>query len=136
MLKSVTARDYMETTLVTFRPEMDVLEAVEWLLEYRISGAPVVDEQHQLIGVLSEKDCLKTVLSAAYHDDLGATVGELMTPKPETVDADTSIVDLAELFLKTNRRRFPVVDEGVLIGQISRRDVLRAFERFVNPKAR
>jgi CBS domain-containing protein len=136
MLKSVTARDYMATNVVTFTADMDVLEAVEWLLDYQISGAPVIDEQHQLVGMLSEKDCLKTVLSAAYHDDLGATVGELMTAGVETVDADTSIVELAELFLKTNRRRYPVVEEGRLVGQISRRDVLKAFERFVNPKAR
>ena len=136
MLKSVTARDYMATNLITFTPDMDVLEAVEWLLDYQISGAPVVDEQHQLIGVLSERDCLKTVLSAAYHDDLGATVGELMTAEVDTVDADTNIVELAELFLKSNRRRYPVVEEGRLVGLISRRDVLKAFERFVNPKAR
>jgi CBS domain-containing protein len=136
MLKSVTARDYMATNLITFTPDMDVLEAVEWLLDYQISGAPVVDEQHQLIGVLSERDCLQTVLSAAYHDDLGATVGELMTAQVDTVEADTSIVELAEMFLKSNRRLYPVVEEGRLVGQISRRDVLKAFERFVNPKAK
>jgi len=136
MLKSVTARDYMATYLVTFKTDTDVLEAVNSLLQYRISGAPVVDEQNHMLGIISEKDCLKAVLSAAYHDDLGATVGELMTKHVETVDADISILDVAELFLKTNIRRYPVLHEGRLVGQISRRDILRAFVRFVNPKDR
>jgi CBS domain-containing protein len=126
----------MATTLVTFTPDMDVLEAVRMLVEYKISGAPVVDEKHHLVGVLSEKDCLKAVLSATYHDDLGATVGDLMTPHVEAVDADASIIEIAEKFLEHNRRRYPVLDEGRLVGQISRRDVLRAFQKFVNPKAR
>lgn len=135
MLRSVTARDYMATTLVTFTPDMDVIEAVRMLVEYRISGAPVVDGKHHLIGMLSEKDCLKSVLSASYHGDLGATVGDLMTPHVEAVDAESSIIDIAERFLEHNRRRYPVLEEGRLVGQISRRDVLRAFQKFVNPKA-
>jgi CBS domain-containing protein len=126
----------MATYLVTFKTDTDVLEAVNSLLQYRISGAPVVDEQNHMLGIISEKDCLKAVLSAAYHDDLGATVGELMTKNVETVDADISILDVAELFLKTNIRRYPVLHEGRLVGQISRRDILRAFVRFVNPKDR
>ncbi len=136
MLRSVTARDYMATTLVTFKPDMDVLEAVRMLVEYKISGAPVVDDKHQLVGILSEKDCLKAVLSATYHDDLCATVGDLMTPSVEAVDADSSIIEIAERFLEYNRRRYPVLEEGRLIGQISRRDILRAFQKFVNPKTR
>jgi CBS domain-containing protein len=126
----------MATYLVTFKTDTDVLEAVNSLLQYRISGAPVVDEQNHMLGIISEKDCLKAVLSAAYHDDLGATVGELMTKDVETVDADISILDVAELFLQTNIRRYPVLHEGRLVGQISRRDILRAFVRFVNPKDR
>ena len=137
MLKSVTARDYMASGLVTFKPDTDVLEAVKDLLEYRISGAPVVDDHHRLVGVISEKDCLKTVLSAAYNGDWGATVAELMTKEVETVAADASIVEVAEMFVKDNRRRYPVVDdEGRLVGQISRRDILRALEFFVSPKAK
>ncbi len=136
MLHSVTARDYMATTLVTFTPDMDVLQAVKMLVEYKIAGAPVVDEKKHLVGMLSEKDCLKTVLSATYHDDLGATVGDLMTPNVEWVDADTSIVEIAEMFLEHNRRHYPVLDEGRLVGKIARRDVLRAFLKFVNPKSR
>jgi CBS domain-containing protein len=134
MLRSVTVRDYMATYLVTFTENMDAIEAVDHLLQYRISGAPVVDEQHHLIGMLTEKDCMKTVLSAAYHDDLGATVGDLMTRTVETVDVETGIIDLAEKFLKTNIRRYPVVDDGRLVGQISRRDVLRAFLIFMDPR--
>jgi CBS domain-containing protein len=77
---------------------------------------------------------MKTVLSAAYHDDLGGTVGELMTRTVETVDVDMGIVELAERFLKTSVRRYPVLDDGRLVGQISRRDVLRAFLIFMDPR--
>ena len=136
MLKSVTVRDYMAAYVVTFNPDTDVLEAVNDLLQYRISGAPVVDEQHHIVGIVSEKDCLKAVLSAAYHDDLGVNVGDIMTHKVETVDAEMSIVELAEKFLAENVRRYPVLEEGRLVGQISRRDILRAFVRFVNPRAK
>lgn len=134
MLRSVTVRDYMATYLVTFTETMDAIEAVDHLLQYRISGAPVVDEQKHLIGMLTEKDCMKTVLSAAYHDDLGATVGDLMTRTVETIDVDMSMVELAERFLKTSIRRYPVLDDGRLVGQISRRDVLRAFLIFMDPR--
>jgi CBS domain-containing protein len=136
MLHSVTARDYMAAYLITFNTDTDVLEAVNLLLQYRISGAPVVDEQHHIIGIISEKDCLKAVLTAAYHEDLGVTVGDLMTPNVKSVDADMSIVEVAEKFLEDNVRRYPVLEEGRLVGQISRRDILRAFIRFVNPKAK
>ncbi len=134
MLRSVTVRDYMATYLVTFTPDMDAIEAVDHLLQYRISGAPVVDEQHHLIGMLTEKDCMKTVLSAAYHDDLGATVGDLMSREVETIEADMGMIELAERFLKTHIRRYPVLDDGRLVGQISRRDVLRAFLIFMDPR--
>lgn len=136
MLRSVTARDYMSDALVTLQPGMDVLEAVDLLLEFKISGAPVVDEDHELVGMLSEADCLKTVLSATYHNDLGANVEDVMTTTVDTIDANSSIVEVAEYFLSKHRRRLPVVEDGRVIGQISRRDVLAAFQKFTDPRAR
>jgi len=126
--KSVVVKDYMARTLVTFKPETDVLNAVHELVKHRIAGAPVVDDAGNLIGMLSELDCLKVALHAGYHGDWGGPVSDYMSDGVETVDAEMSIIDLAQVFLDTKFRRFPVMEKNRLIGQISRRDVLRALE--------
>ena len=128
-LKSVTVRDYMATGLITLTPEMGVMEAVQKFLDYRISGAPVVDERGNMIGMLSEKDCLKVVLNAAYYEEMGGTVNDFMMKDVITIDASTGIVEVAEMFIKSSFRRYPVVSDDKLIGQISRRDVLKALEK-------
>ncbi|NCF72056.1 MAG: CBS domain-containing protein [Gammaproteobacteria bacterium] len=128
MSKSVLVKDYMARTLVTFKADTDVLDAVHVLVKNRIAGAPVVDDSGTLIGMLSELDCMKVALHAGYHGDWGGPVSDYMSDGVQTVDAEMSIVDLAQLFLDTTYRRFPVVDKNRLIGQISRRDVLRALE--------
>ncbi len=126
--KSVVVKDYMARTLVTFKRDTDVLDAVHLLVKNRIAGAPVVDDSGNLIGMLSELDCLKVALHAGYHGDWGGPVSEYMSDGVETVDAEMSIVDLAQVFLDSKYRRFPVVAKNRLVGQISRRDVLRALE--------
>lgn len=126
--KSALVRDYMAGKLVTFKPDMDVLDAIHELVHHRIAGAPVVDDQGELIGMLSELDCMKVALNAGYYSDRGGPVSDFMTADVETVDADMSIVDLAQRFLQSKFRRFPVLHENRLVGQISRRDVLRALE--------
>jgi CBS domain-containing protein len=128
-LKSVTVKDYMATGLITLTPEMGVMEAVQKFLDYRISGAPVVDERGNMIGMLSEKDCLKVVLNAAYYEEMGGTVNDFMMKDVITIDASTGIVEVAEMFIKSSFRRYPVISEDKLIGQISRRDVLKALEK-------
>jgi CBS domain-containing protein len=127
--KSIVVKDYMTRSLVTFKPETEVLDAVHELVKRRIAGAPVVDDSGSLIGMLSELDCMKIALHAGYHGDWGGPVSDYMSDGVETVDAEMSIVDLAQTFLDTKFRRFPVVDKNRLIGQISRRDVLRALEQ-------
>jgi CBS domain-containing protein len=126
--KPARVSDYMTGKLVTFHPETDVLDAIHQLVHHGIAGAPVTDDQGQLVGMLSEFDCMKIALHASYHGDWGGPVSEYMTTNTQTVDADMSIVDLAQRFLDSGFRRFPVVKDHRLIGQISRRDVLRALQ--------
>ena len=126
-LKSCLVRDYMAGSLVSFKPEMDVLDAIHALVRHRIAGAPVVNDQGELVGMLSELDCLRVSLNAGYYGDWGGPVADFMTPDVETVDADMNIVDLAQKFLDCGFRRFPVLRNNRLVGQISRRDVLRAL---------
>jgi CBS domain-containing protein len=117
----------MTGKLVTFAPDMSVLDAIHELVEHHIAGAPVVDDHGHLVGMLSEFDCMKTVLMAGYHGDPGGPVADYMVTEVDTVDAGMSIIDLAELFLASGYRRYPVLKDNRLVGQISRRDVLRAL---------
>ena len=128
MLKSIKVSDYMAASLVTFKPDMEMRMAISQLVEKRISGAPVVDDHGNLVGVLSEQDCMKVALSAGYYDDYAGQVKDYMSPKVTTIDADTSILTLAQLFIDSPFRRYPVMQNNRLVGQISRRDVLRALE--------
>jgi CBS domain-containing protein len=105
-----------------------VLDAVHSLVKNRIAGAPVVDDAGNLLGMLSELDCMKIALHAGYHGDWGGPVSDYMSDGVETVDADMSIIDLAQVFIDSRYRRFPVMENNRLVGQISRRDVLRALE--------
>lgn len=117
----------MSGKLIAFQPETDVLDAIHVLVENGIAGAPVVDNHGHLVGMLSEFDCMRTVLAAGYHAEPGGPVSDYMASDIQTVDANMSIVDLAELFMESGIRRYPVLDNNRLVGQISRRDVLRAL---------
>ena len=127
--KVPNAREIMTRSLVTLRPEMRVLDAAEVLLKHEISGAPVVDEEGNLAGLLSEFDCLRAVAAAEYDFDnreTVVTVAELMTEAVHTVSPELDLFGLAHAFIAKGVRRFPVLDEGRLIGQVSRREALRA----------
>lgn len=121
-------RDYMATNLVTFKRDTEVLTAIHQLLKHRISGAPVVDEDGGLIGMLSEKDCLKVAVLAGAEGVSAGLVGDYMSKVPATVDADEPLLDVANRFIDAPFKRFPVTDHGRLVGQISRADVLRAID--------
>lgn len=128
MDRTTTANDYMTVKLVTFTPDMDIHHAIDALLKNHISGAPVLDERGKLVGILSKKDCLRIAFSASYHQERGGRVSEFMSREVETIDADTVIVEVAELFLNSRYRRFPVMRDDRLVGVISRHDVLRALK--------
>ncbi len=127
-LKSVKVRDYMAASLVVLHPEMEILRAIHLFVQNRISGAPVTDEHGNLVGILSELDCMRVALNAGYYEELGGLVREYMSTDVRTVQADASILELAQMFLDAPYRRYPVIDDNRLVGQISRRDVLRALE--------
>jgi CBS domain-containing protein len=126
-LKSCLVRDYMAGHLVTFKPDMEVMDAIHELVKQRIAGAPVIDDKGDLVGMLSELDCMKVALNAGYYGDWGGPVADFMSTSVESVDADMNIVDLAQKFLESGFRRFPVLRNNRLVGQISRRDALRAL---------
>ncbi len=126
-----TVRKYMATDLITFQPETDIDYAIKTILKYKISGAPVVDRHGKLIGMLSESDCIKTILEGPYNNLPGGTgsVADFMSRKVVTIDISKTILELAYEFMVTPYRRFPVTQRGKLVGQISRSDILKAIEK-------
>jgi CBS domain-containing protein len=129
-----TAAQFMTESVVALRRNQSMWEVMQLLTDRRISGAPVVDENHRLVGVLSEKDCVIFIANARYIGIGGGTVGEFMTREVTSVTPDTGIFAIADLFRQHPYRRLPVAtSDGHLIGVVSRRDVLRTALRQWNP---
>lgn len=124
MATMLTVRDIMTKTPVTLKPDMTIEQAIDVLLKYKISGATVVDDQKQVIGVLSEKDCLRVFANGAFNMLPGARVSEYMSREVMTISPDADLFTVAGLFISQPFRRLPVIENGQLIGQVSRRDVL------------
>ncbi|MCH2115106.1 MAG: CBS domain-containing protein [Pirellulales bacterium] len=124
------AKDVMVARLVTLRPESDVFQAIGYLLKHRVSGAPVVDEEHMFIGVFSERYCMSVLIDSAYEQLPTTAVSAFMdTDFGRTITEDTNLASIAQLFVDTHYRRLPVLREGKLVGQISRRDILLAAHK-------
>jgi len=131
MLQSVSLRDYMLTNPVKVRPEDNIMEAMRVIIDNKISGVCVVDEAGNLIGILSELDCLRAVLGAIYNEAGIGSVREFMSSENLVVaHPDEDIVDVAQDMLAKNKRRRPVVENGKLIGQITCRQLLAAVRKF------
>jgi CBS domain-containing protein len=127
-VEPLRVRDYMATDVLTIGPDTEIMRAIHLLVERDISGIPVVDEQMQVVGILTERDCIRTALQAGYFDEAGGLVADYMSAPVHTVGPDDSLMDLAELFASSPFRRCPVVEDGRLIGLICRRDVLGALK--------
>lgn len=125
---SQSIEQYMATELVSFGPNDDIIRAMRTLLDRHLSGAPVLDSSGQIIGVLSQKDCLEIVYNTAYHKDWGGQVEQYMSRRIEHIDAGCSVLEAAEKLLASSYRRFPVLRDGQLVGQISRHDIMRALD--------
>ena len=127
MEKLPIVRDHMDTEVCTLEPQTEILDAVEFLLEHRVTGAPVIDEAGHLVGMLTEKDCLKLVATGADANRPRGTVADFMTTALTTISPDTDVYYAAGLFLPQGFRRFPVVEAGKLVGAITRFDILRVI---------
>ena len=128
-MKSVLVKDYMTREVISVSPDVEITAATECLIGHDISGATVLDAHGRLVGILTERDCMKVALHAGYHDVPYGLVRDYMTPNPESVTPEQSVLSLAEKFIHGRFRRYPVVDKGRLVGIISRRDILRALSK-------
>lgn len=120
--------DFMTRNLITFKPEQKVISVVEMLIKHKISGGPVVNDNNELVGIISEGDCLKQISESRYYnmpmeDDI---VEKRMIKDVDTIDGNMNVFDAANVFLESRHRRFPIVENGKLVGQISQKDILKA----------
>lgn len=120
--------DYMCTNIVSFKPDQTVQEVIETLIKQKISGGPVVNEENELVGIISEGDCLKQLSESRYYNlpISQNKVESSMIKDVETIDGNMNVFDAANKFLDSKRRRFPIIEDGKLIGLISQKDILKA----------
>ena len=132
----ILVKHHMAAKLITFKPDQSVLDVKELLIKNKISGGPVVDENNELVGIISEGDCLKQISQSQYYNLPMADikVQDYMIKEVKTIDAYSTVFEAADQFLNTHIRRFPVMKYGKLVGQISQRDVLDAVLKMKNQK--
>ena len=133
-MDSIFVRDHMTRKVLTLRHDLEIMAATRKLVEKGFSGAPVLDQHGRLVGILTERDCMKVALHSGYHDVPYGLVSDYMSPDPESVTPDQSVLTIAEKFVRGRYRRYPVMDNGRLVGIISRRDVLYAMKKKYSAK--
>ena len=125
-----TVGDFMSTKLVTFHPDQTMDQVIQILLDKNISGGPVIDDENNLVGIISEGDCLKEVVKGKYTNtpSLSGKVSEHMAQNVKTINPEMNVFEAASMFLNLRLRRFPVVRDGKLLGQISQKDIMSAVK--------
>lgn len=122
-----TAAKHMKSDVMAVSVDMDAYEAISLLMAHHISAVPVTNEDGNLVGILSERVCLEAFVSAEYYESPPAFVRDLMTTDVVSVEHDADIMKVAALFSEKKFHHFPVLQDGRLVGQISRRGVIRAL---------
>ncbi|GAB3274858.1 CBS domain-containing protein [Parahaliea aestuarii] len=131
MLQSVNLRDYILTNPVKVRATDNIFDAMQVIIDNKISGVCVVDDLGNLVGILSELDCLRAALSAIYNEGgIGEVRDYMASDNLVVAHPDEDIVDVAQDMLMKNKRRRPVVENGKLVGQITCRQLLTAVRSF------
>jgi CBS domain-containing protein len=124
-----TINDCMHRNPLTINLDANLVNAIEIIVENKLTGLTVTDDDGRAVGILSELDCIDAILTAVYNDGSpeqtlvrDAMVTELNTCKPTD-----SIVEVAQSMLKSRQRRRPVIDNGKLVGQVSSSNILWAL---------
>ncbi|NOH70260.1 CBS domain-containing protein [Vibrio pectenicida] len=128
-MESLKVKDYMTLQAVTFKPEMSLSAALEKMLKSSYLGGPVINEREEVIGFLSGHDLLDKLVKVSYYCQDTHIVSDCMHSKVLAVGPDTSIIELADMMKSGKPKVYPVIDNGRLVGIITRRDVLRAVAK-------
>jgi len=126
-MHSILVADYMDHDPHAVTADSNVKDAVEILLKFGVIGVPVIDATSTVVGYLSEQDCIKEMLNDAFYCEEPSAVAKVMQREVLTVGPETSIVEIAQKILTNKPKNYPVVDNGKLVGLISRSHVLKAL---------
>jgi CBS domain-containing protein len=129
MPQPTTIKDCMRRNPLTINLDANLVEAIDIIFEYKLTGLTVTDHDGCAVGILSELDCIKAVLTAIYNegDPEHSLVKDVMCRELVTCKSTDSIVEVAQSMLESRQRRRPVVDDGKLVGQVSSSNVLWAL---------
>ena len=127
MSRLPSVREYMDTDVPTVSPDTPILEGIDVLIERHVTSAPVLDAAGMVVGILSEKDCLMVLALGSDNDRPGGRVADYMTKTVVQIPSRMNIDYAAGVFLNHSFRRLPVVDNGKLVGAITRYDILKAI---------
>ena len=130
MLHSVDLRDYMITNPIKVREDANLFDTMKIIIDNKVSGVCVINEDKALVGVLSEMDCLAAILKATYNEVGVGLVNQYMTKDLIVAHPSEGIINIAQDMLLKNQRRRPVVEDGKLVGQVSCRQLLTAVKKF------
>lgn len=119
-----TVGEIMRHSVPMLTTSMSMSEALDRMLDSGLSGLPVVDSQRQLIGFLSEQDCIPKLLGASYHCDNRVVVSDLMRQDPLSVTTDTDVFELARTMGGPKPKLYPVVEGKKVIGMVTRHQVM------------
>lgn len=128
MQAHIAVENYMRRTPPTVQCGALVSEVIELLLKHSIAGTPVVNDINEVLGFVSEHDCISRLLQSSYYCEPEPSVDEVMTQNIEQVSPNDNIVDLAQKMLNSRRHVFPVIENNKLIGIINRTMVLSALK--------
>ncbi len=130
--RNQTARDIMIKKVITLRPHVHAMDAIKIMLKHKIAGVPVVDSLGQYVGVFTEKSSLSLLIGVEYESNPTTEISHYVDTEAATIDEETDLLTIVNIFLKKPYRRLPVLRNGIeLVGLVCRRDVLRAFHRGV-----
>jgi len=122
-------RDVMTTSVVSLRPQVPAHTAAALLVSHGFTAAPVVDDDERVIGIATEADLVRGRITAEggepAKEQPEPTVGDVMTEAPVVARSDEDLADVVTMMLDNAIRSVPIVDDGRLVGVVSRRDVLR-----------
>ena len=122
-----SACDIMTRSLITVSPEDEITDVIKIFISNQISGAPVLSDG-KLVGIISEKDIMKVLTVESYFNlPESGRVEKFMSKKLTTIPSDMDLYSIANVFLANHYRRLPVVDDGNIVGLISRRNILKAI---------
>ncbi len=127
MNEHILVSDFMDRQPAVIYCNTPLTKVVQVLISKGVTGAPVINAKKEVLGFISEKDCIKSLLNSSYHAEEATTVNDVMRKEAMTLKPDDSIIDLAHFMEDHTPKVYPVVEDGKLVGVISRAHVLRAL---------